>query len=193
MRDRSSGRGTIGVGIGRNLKNTPNLVSKDIFTASKIGFDTTVGLLKLTWIALVNAISTGTHSLTHSLTHLLTHLLTYSHTYSGFSGNEIGGPIAIVKAGAELAHTSSVALIQFMISLSVNLAVLNALPVPALDGGQLALVAVEKIRNKKLPRRYALTHSLTESHSLTHSLTYSLTYLLTYLLTHLLTHLVRRK
>ena len=98
-----------------------------------------------------------------------------------------------MKAGAELAHTSSVALIQFMISLSVNLAVLNALPVPALDGGQLALVAVEKIRNKKLPRRYALTHSLTESHSLTHSLTYSLTYLLTYLLTHLLTHLVRRK
>ncbi len=114
-----------------------------------------------------------THSLTGSLTHSLTYSLTHLLTHSGFSGNEIGGPIAIVKAGAELAHTSSVALIQFMISLSVNLAVLNALPVPALDGGQLALVALEKIRNKKLPRRYALTHLLT--YSLTYSLTHSLT------------------
>lgn len=73
---------------------------------------------------------------------------------SGFSGSEVGGPISVVKAGAQMAEISPVALVAFAATLSVNLAILNSLPFPALDGGQLVFVLVEIISGgRPVPRR----------------------------------------
>ena len=59
----------------------------------------------------------------------------------------------MVQTGAQLATLSPTALYGFMAALSVNLAVLNSLPFPALDGGQLVFVIIEGILGKKLPRK----------------------------------------
>ena len=59
----------------------------------------------------------------------------------------------MVKAGAQLAEISPIALVGFAATLSVNLALLNSLPFPALDGGQLAFVLVELVLGRAIPRR----------------------------------------
>jgi regulator of sigma E protease len=51
-----------------------------------------------------------------------------------------------------MASYDPVALFGFIAALSVNLAVINALPFPALDGGQLVFVLPELLTGKKIPK-----------------------------------------
>lgn len=69
------------------------------------------------------------------------------------NANQVAGPIAIVAVGAQLAKSDLGNLFQFGALISINLAVINILPLPALDGGQLAFLAVEGIFGKPLPNR----------------------------------------
>ena len=73
--------------------------------------------------------------------------------YHSVIGNDVGGPLAVMQTGAQMAQYSPLALVGFAATLSVNLAVLNALPFPALDGGQLAFVLVELLSGKPLPKK----------------------------------------
>ncbi len=63
----------------------------------------------------------------------------------------LGGPPAIAQMAYASAATGWTALIHFLGILSINLAVLNFLPIPPLDGGQMAFLIAEKIRGKPLP------------------------------------------
>lgn len=63
---------------------------------------------------------------------------------------EVGGPIAIVKGGSEAARSGWSGFLVFMAFISLNLAVLNALPIPFLDGGHMAMLTFEKLRRKDL-------------------------------------------
>ena len=65
----------------------------------------------------------------------------------------VSGPIAIVGVGAEVMRTSDLTgLYQFASVININLAVVNILPLPALDGGFLLLILIEAARGgKKLP------------------------------------------
>ncbi|MFN2463155.1 MAG: RIP metalloprotease [Candidatus Dormibacteria bacterium] len=58
------------------------------------------------------------------------------------------GPVGIVRATAAAAQAGWISLLQFMAFLSVNLGILNLLPLPALDGGRLAFLAIEGVRRK---------------------------------------------
>ena len=51
-----------------------------------------------------------------------------------------------------MADYSGVALVGFAATLSINLAILNSLPLPALDGGQLAFILAEIVSGKTLNR-----------------------------------------
>ena len=62
----------------------------------------------------------------------------------------VGGPIFIATQSGEQARRGAYALFFFMALLSVNLAVLNVLPIPILDGGHLVFLAVEKLRGSPL-------------------------------------------
>lgn len=53
-----------------------------------------------------------------------------------------------------MAATSPSGLIGFAAALSINLAVLNALPYPALDGGQFLYALAEQVTGRKLPREW---------------------------------------
>lgn len=67
--------------------------------------------------------------------------------------SQTGGPIAIVAMGDQLYQHDPWKLIDFAVLLSIELAIINILPLPALDGGHLVLLAIEKLRGKPLPRR----------------------------------------
>jgi regulator of sigma E protease len=60
----------------------------------------------------------------------------------------IGGPILIAQVAGRQAEMGVTYLIQFMAALSVNLFLLNLLPIPVLDGGHLFFFALEAIRGK---------------------------------------------
>jgi len=69
------------------------------------------------------------------------------------STNNIAGPIFIFKEAAKSAKRGLEHLFDFMVFLSVSLAVLNLLPVPVLDGGHLLFFLIESIRRKPLSIR----------------------------------------
>ncbi len=64
----------------------------------------------------------------------------------GFSS--LGGPVQIERLTGQVAGLGFVYLMQFVAFLSLNLAVLNILPFPALDGGRVLFLLIEKIRRK---------------------------------------------
>lgn len=61
----------------------------------------------------------------------------------------LGGPVKIAQLTGQVADMGIVYLLQFTAFLSLNLAVLNIMPFPALDGGRVLFLIVEKIRGKK--------------------------------------------
>ena len=64
------------------------------------------------------------------------------------SVKELGGPITIAKFSGERLSMGFEAFAQFAALISINLAFINLLPIPALDGGHLAFYAVEAVRRK---------------------------------------------
>ena len=56
--------------------------------------------------------------------------------------------MAIVAVGSEIARSDLSGLFQFAAIVNINLAVVNALPLPALDGGFLALLLAEAVRGE---------------------------------------------
>ena len=68
------------------------------------------------------------------------------------SASKVSGPVAIIAVGAEVARSNTDGLFQFAAILNLNLAVINLLPLPALDGGSLFLILLEAARGgRKLP------------------------------------------
>ena len=63
---------------------------------------------------------------------------------------ELGGPITILRVSNEAAKAGWITLLQMIAFISVNLAVLNALPSPFLDGGHMAILSFERLRRKDL-------------------------------------------
>jgi len=66
------------------------------------------------------------------------------------SARNVGGPIMIGQMSAKFARAGLEAFLGFMALLSVNLAVLNLLPIPVLDGGHLVFLAIEAVRGRPL-------------------------------------------
>ncbi|MDA8169486.1 MAG: RIP metalloprotease RseP [Nitrospiraceae bacterium] len=67
-----------------------------------------------------------------------------------FSLKSIGGPIAIVQESGKAAAMGVFSYLMFMAFISANLAVLNLLPIPILDGGHIFFLAIEGVRGKPL-------------------------------------------
>jgi regulator of sigma E protease len=65
----------------------------------------------------------------------------------------LGGPVVIAKRSYSLAQWGIGTLIFFLAFISVNLAIVNLLPLPVLDGGQWLVVTIEAVRGKPLPER----------------------------------------
>ncbi|MEM7351125.1 MAG: RIP metalloprotease RseP [Acidobacteriota bacterium] len=76
------------------------------------------------------------------------------------SARQLGGPLAIGQASGQFARAGLAPLLTFMALLSINLAILNLLPIPVLDGGHLIFLVLEGLRGgRPLPQaiRFRLT------------------------------------
>lgn len=70
-----------------------------------------------------------------------------------FSIDMLSGPVGIYVSTEEVAKSGILTLIQWAGVLSINLGIMNLLPIPALDGGRLTFFAVEAVRGKPLDRQ----------------------------------------
>lgn len=72
----------------------------------------------------------------------------------GATAKQLSGPVKIIEIGAQLSEQGGSGLILFTALISINLAVLNSLPFPLLDGGQLAILLLEAFRGKPIPAKF---------------------------------------
>lgn len=82
--------------------------------------------------------------------------LFFSSVAQIFKGNisakeSIGGPIMIAKSASQQASLGIIYFLNFIALLSITLAIINILPLPALDGGHLIIILIEGIMRKELP------------------------------------------
>ena len=70
--------------------------------------------------------------------------------FTGKAEADIAGPIGVMRMTGEMAQLGFIPLLQFAAFLSINLGLINLLPVPLLDGGHIATLLVEAIRRKPL-------------------------------------------
>ncbi|WP_186805066.1 RIP metalloprotease RseP [Alkalibacterium kapii] len=68
----------------------------------------------------------------------------------GFSVDMLGGPVAIYATTEAVVQAGTIGLISWLGFLSVNLGIMNLLPIPALDGGKLLLNIIEGVRGKPI-------------------------------------------
>lgn len=130
------GQGALGVGITASEIYDPPLIEKP-FVSLVEGFKQAVFWIKAT-----------ISGITDSLVLVL----------SGKTPEGLAGPIGIYQITGIVAQQGVLAILSFVAILSVNLAVLNILPIPALDGGRLLFIVVETIFGRRvLPtfERYA--------------------------------------
>lgn len=74
---------------------------------------------------------------------------------------DFSGPVGIAVVTGEVARLGFVSLLQFMALLSANLAVVNLIPFPALDGGRLLFLAIEGVIRRPVSKRYeTLAHQI---------------------------------
>lgn len=128
----------VGIGVGLAEIGT---VRYPVFTAIVKGVEATVET-----VILIGA----------SLLDLVTGLFTDDQVSQDFAG-----PIGIAVITKDVAALGISNLLQFMALLSVNLALFNFLPIPALDGGRIVFVVLEKLRGKPVNQNIeALVHNI---------------------------------
>ncbi|MCS6143350.1 RIP metalloprotease RseP [Latilactobacillus curvatus] len=68
----------------------------------------------------------------------------------GFSLNKLAGPVGMYSMTTQFASQGFTMLVYFLAFLSVNLGIMNLIPIPALDGGKLVINVIEAIRGKPI-------------------------------------------
>ncbi len=85
----------------------------------------------------------------------------FSDLFKGRSPKDISGPVGVFAVTSEVAKTGILPLINLIGIISVNLAVLNIIPFPALDGGRLLFIIIEAILGKKVaPKVEGVIHGI---------------------------------
>ncbi len=133
------GERSVNILISEQLKDT------DVMGVG-IGFIQTAKVSFAPHYAVVQGVvATGqfTFEITKAFGSLITNLVTRQDT-----GVELSGPVGIAVMTGQVAAKGFVYLLQFAAMLSINLAIINVLPFPALDGGRILFLAIEKLRGK---------------------------------------------
>ena len=75
------------------------------------------------------------------------------------SAENIGGPIQISVLAGSAAKAGLLSFLSMIAILSINLGLINLFPIPVLDGGQLLMIAIEKIKGSPISDNF-LEHSM---------------------------------
>jgi regulator of sigma E protease len=105
-----------------------NVIVEEVnpFKAVYYGFIQTVDMIKLTFVVLGKLI------------------------VGAISPRTLAGPIGIAQMSGQVAKAGPLAFLSFLALLSINLGILNLLPIPVLDGGHLLFFSIEVVRGKPL-------------------------------------------
>jgi regulator of sigma E protease len=142
---------------------TPITVSvrlKQKTLTSEVGRKRTVGLMGITPQGGTVVVKAGIgRALVLSLqrTYDLT-VMTYQALWSMATGklsvrDSVTGPLGMFAITAEMSKLGLTAILSFIAILSISLGIFNLLPLPALDGGHLVLLLIEKLRGKPLSKK----------------------------------------
>ncbi len=80
----------------------------------------------------------------------------------GEYSDQVGGPVQIYMATGTVVKIGIMAVLQFVAILSINLAIINILPLPALDGGRIFFILSEAIARRRLIKEHVenIIHSI---------------------------------
>lgn len=123
------GEGALGIGlVGAGLPK------KNIAESFWEGLKTSIEMIKMIFVAIFNLIAKA--------------------IVGKASMEQVAGPVGIVKLTAQAGTLGIVYLLQLLAMISLNLAVINIFPFPALDGGRLIFLAIEKIKGSPLNPKF---------------------------------------
>lgn len=124
---------------------TPKSISEDGKTFGRIGVNSPVdhSPLKVATYGI-----TQTYVWTMEIFKLLGHLIS-----GGFSIDMLSGPVGIYKSTETVAKSGIIYLFKWAGLLSINIGIMNLLPLPALDGGRLLFFGIEALRGKPIDRQ----------------------------------------
>jgi regulator of sigma E protease len=108
------------------IKASPEVIVQEIGLAQSVGM-----ALAKTWQAAENIVNSVIYMIQSKL-----------------SMENLGGPILIAQVAGVAAKHSMASFLEFMALISINLAILNLLPIPVLDGGHLFFFMIEAVRRK---------------------------------------------
>ena len=75
--------------------------------------------------------------------------------------NQLSGPVGITATVSEAAKQSLWNVVYLACIITINLGIMNLLPLPALDGGRILFIFIEMIRKKTIPPKYeGLIHGI---------------------------------
>ena len=136
------------------IERNGELITIPVTIGSQIDSEKTIGVLGVSFGAsrtLVQSFYKGvyeTYNLSMKTLQFIGKMLT------GNMGTEnLSGPIGIAQMAGNTVQAGLLPFMYLMALLSISLAVINLLPIPVLDGGQLTLLGVEAIRGKPLPEK----------------------------------------
>lgn len=85
----------------------------------------------------------------------------FTSLFKGQTPQDISGPVGVFAVTSQVAKEGILSLINLLGIISVNLAIINILPFPALDGGRLLFIFIEKLVGRKiLPKVEAIIHTV---------------------------------
>ena len=123
------GEGSLGVGL-----VDAGLPKKNPIASIWEGFKTSIELVKNIFLALVD--------------------LAVKAVIGKASFEQIAGPVGIIKLTSQAGSLGFIYLLQLLAMISLNLAVLNIFPFPALDGGRLIFLGIEKIKGSPINPKF---------------------------------------
>jgi regulator of sigma E protease len=122
------GEGATGIGLAKT-----KVVKHGVIESAKLGVETTYRMVKMIFV-------------------FLGKLIASPFTKESVAG-DVTGPIGIAKMSGQAAALGLAFLMQFTAMLSVNLAIINILPFPGLDGGRIFFLLIEKIKGSPLNQK----------------------------------------
>lgn len=136
VRANDAGQGTIGISIAKVAT-----ISYPPLESIKQGFAHTINLT----LAIFDYLYTTVRDL----------------VYTGSTTAEVSGPVGMVTMTNQVAQLGIITLLNFIALISINLGIINILPLPALDGGRIMFVLIEKIKGSPVSQKFeAEVHSL---------------------------------
>lgn len=102
----------------------------------------------------VDLLNVWSFAANHFLTNINFMFKSVISLFKGIGLNQVSGPIGIYKISSEIASRGFIEYLNFIALFSINIGLINLLPIPAFDGGRVLLLLVEIIIGKKLNKKF---------------------------------------